>query len=227
MEFEPVNVHGNPARQAELEALGVPRVPATVLTTALGDELVHGWNPAALAKLVGVEYEGGPALTPAELAQAQDNILYYAQHLVKRLSAHQLALKHPERDRTLRNLTFHIFRLSVAFVDAMEQRQFPLEWLIENVPDEMETGEAVAEYGAGVRARLGSWFEAASAGVYAETVPTYYGGQSAHDLLERTTWHAGQHLRQVYNLLERDGSLPGDPLPMELFEGLPLPEELW
>ncbi len=227
MEFEPVNVHGNAARQAELEALGVPRVPATVLTTALGDALVHGWNPAALAKLVGVEYDGGPALNPAELAQAQDNILYYAQHRVKRLDHYQLALKHPDRDRTLRNLTFHLFRLSAAFVDAMERREFPLEWLIENVPDEMETGEAVAGYGAGVRARLAAWFEAAPAGVYAEAVPTYYGDQSAHELLERSTWHAGQHLRQVYDLLERDGSLPGDPLPMELFEGLPLPEDLW
>ena len=223
MEFEPVNVHGNAARQAELAALGVPRVPATVL----GDDLVHGWNPSALAKLVGVDYDGGPALNPEELAQAQDNILYYAQHLVKRLSAHQLALKHPERDRTLRNLAFHLFRLSAAFVDAMEQRRFPLEWLIVNVPDEMETGEAVAQYGAGVRARLAAWFGQAPAGVFAEAVPTYYGDQSAHELLERTTWHAGQHLRQVYDLLERDGSLPGDPLPMELFEGLPLPEELW
>ena len=60
MEFEPVNVHGNAARQAELAALGVPRVPATVL----GGDLVHGWNPSALAKLVGVDYDGGPALDP-------------------------------------------------------------------------------------------------------------------------------------------------------------------
>ena len=218
-----MNVHGNDARKAELAALGVPRVPATVL----GESIVHGWNPQALAELVGVDYDGSPALSPAELARSQDNILYYAQHLAKRLTAAQLALKHPERDRTLLQLTYHLFRLSVAFVEAMEQRQFLLDWLTENAPPELESGADLAAFGETVRKRLGAWFGEAQPAVFAEAVPTYYGDQQAHLLLERTTWHAGQHLRQVYDLLETDGSRSGEPLPMELFEGLPLPEELW
>lgn len=58
-------------------------------------------------------------------------------------------------------------------------------------------------------------------------VPTYYGTQSAHHLLERTTWHAGQHLRQVCDLMTREGSLPISSLPDALFEGLPMPAVLW
>ena len=78
-----------------------------------------------------------------------------------------------------------------------------------------------------VRERLRAWFAAAPADVFDKTIPTYYGEQWVHLHLERTTWHSGQHLRQAYDLLERDGSLPVPPLAAELFEGLPMPAELW
>ncbi len=218
-----MNVHGNPARQAELTALGIPRVPATLLD----GRFVHGWNPGALAELVGVPFDDTPALSPRELAQAQDNILYYAQHLAKRLTAAQLALKHPQRDRTLRDLAYHLFRLSVAFVDCMEQGELPLKWLGETAPPEVQSGEELAAYGQQVRERLAAWFVQAPEDVFMRSVQTYYGEQRAHLLLERSTWHAGQHLRQVYDLLQTQRSLPVGPLALELFEGLPMPAELW
>jgi hypothetical protein len=58
-------------------------------------------------------------------------------------------------------------------------------------------------------------------------VQVYYGPQSGHDLLERTTWHAAQHLRQLYDLAGRLGITPPGPLPTAEFQGLPLPEALW
>jgi hypothetical protein len=45
--------------------------------------------------------------------------------------------------------------------------------------------------------------------------------------LERTTWHAAQHLRQLYSMLERMGKNPIDPLHDADFKGLPLPKEVW
>jgi len=223
VDFEPVNVHGNPAAQAELTALGIPRVPATIVD----GRFVHGWNPGALARLVGVPFDDTPALSPRELAEVQDNILYYAQHLVKRLTPAQLALKHPERDRTLGQLAYHVFRLSAAFVDTMEQGHLEQLWLVEDAPESLRTGEALAVYGQQVRDRLAAWFAQAPDEVFARIASTYYGEQGTHLLLERTTWHAGQHLRQIYDLLERDGSLPVSPVGPELFEGLPMPAELW
>jgi len=45
--------------------------------------------------------------------------------------------------------------------------------------------------------------------------------------LERTTWHAAQHLRQLDALAERLGVTPPAPLPTDAFDGLPLPDSLW
>ena len=59
------------------------------------------------------------------------------------------------------------------------------------------------------------------------TLSIYYGPQGAHDLLERTAWHCGQHLRQLYVLAERIGIQPATPLPTDAFKGLPMPEALW
>lgn len=215
---------GNPKAQAELKALGVPVVPVTVL----GERMVHGWNPAALAELVNVPYDGAIALDPQELGETLDNLLFHNQHLIKKVPLDKLeGLKHPERPRVLRDLAFHVFRLSAAFVDTMEEGYFPEAWLLEDAPEDIRTGEQIAVYGEGVRSHIRAWFAGAPEEVFQGMAKTYYGEQLVHELLERTAWHAGQHLRQVYNLLEEDGFLPADSLPDAVFEGLPMPTELW
>ena len=55
-------------------------------------------------------------------------------------------------------------------------------------------------------------------------VETYYGRQSGHELLERTTWHAAQHVRQIAALLEGAGAPPREPLDPTLLDRLPLPQ---
>ena len=78
-----------------------------------------------------------------------------------------------------------------------------------------------------VRARLAGWFEGAAATEFARQIAVYYGPQSAHALLERTTWHAAQHLRQLYALLEGAGVTSEAPLDDADYRGLPLPKEIW
>ena len=59
------------------------------------------------------------------------------------------------------------------------------------------------------------------------SVETYYGRQDAHELMERTVWHAAQHLRQIHALLKDAGAPPRDPLDASLLEKLPLPASIW
>ena len=45
--------------------------------------------------------------------------------------------------------------------------------------------------------------------------------------MERTTWHAAQHLRQIYWLLDRMGVRAESPLADADLDGLPIPREVW
>jgi hypothetical protein len=108
----------------------------------------------------------------------------------------------------------------------VDRLTFPETVHTETAPADLRTGEAIARYGALVRARLSGWFAGAGGDEFARTVETYWGPVPAHDLLERTTWHAGQHLRQLHALAERLHLTP-PALPADALRGLPMPEALW
>ncbi|MBI4590599.1 MAG: hypothetical protein HY725_17355 [Candidatus Rokubacteria bacterium] len=223
VEFEAINVDADPAALEELRRLGVPLVPAV----AVGDRVVHGWNPKGVAELVGVAYVERVRLQPVELVDRLDRILVAAQRALRQVPPDKLELKSPERDRTVRQLGYHLFRLSVAFPLAVEQNRLPEEWLTEPAPPFLSDGDALARYGEGVRARLAEWYHQAPGESFDWVVDTSCGPQTVWDLLERTAWHAAQHLRQLYALLERIGITPDRPLTGTDFAGLPLPTSLW
>jgi uncharacterized damage-inducible protein DinB len=206
-----------------MEQLGAPRAPAL----ALGDQVVHGWNPAGYAALLGVDYRAATRFTPQALASRLDRVLETAQRLIDRFDAERMSHVPPERKRTVRDLAFHIYRVGLSFIDAVDRGELPESWFDERAPADLVTGSDVARYGALVRARITGWFQGAGLDEFTRSVVTYYGPQAADDLLERTVWHAGQHLRQLYVLAERLGVTPPAPLPMDALEGLPLPEAIW
>jgi len=198
-----------------------------VPAVAVAEQAVHGWNPEGYAALLGVEYRAATQLPPRELAARLDRILANAEGLVAGLPESLLEWKPPQRDRSLRDLGYHVFRLALAFADGMDMGAFPEGWLQEKAPRDLRDGPAIARYGDEVRARLSAWFEGPCAQEYARVIQVYYGPQSGHDLLERTTWHAAQHLRQLHALAAQCGVTPPEPLPVTDFQGLPLPESLW
>lgn len=219
--FDGVDVEAEPAARAQLERLGIPRVPAVVV----GDQAVHGWNPEGVARLVGVTYAEPPRLSPSDLAQRLDRILEAAQRAIRQVPCEHLGMTAPGRDRSVRQLGYHIFRLSLAFRDTMVERRLPEAWLNEEAPASLGDGAALAGYGDAVRAQPADGFRRADA--CDGTVVTYYGVQTAHQLLERTAWHAAQHVRQLHGFLGRMGVIPDDPLTDADLRGLPLPKDVW
>jgi hypothetical protein len=166
-------------------------------------------------------------LTPLELGARLDRILACAAGVLAALPLSALEYVPPERDRSVRDLGFHLFRLSLAYVDGMDMGELRDSWLRQKAPPGLVDGQAVARYGALVRGRVSGWFEGAAPSEYARTIGGCYGPQSGHDLLERTTSHAARHLRQLYALAVDLGAAPLEPLPTSDFEGLPLPASLW
>jgi len=216
-------VQANPAALEELKRLNVPRVPAV----AVGDRAVHGWNPAAYADLVGVDYKPAEKLPPAVLAARLDRILASTEALLHLIPDARMEWTPPERNRPLADLGYHIFNLALGFIDGVDRGTFPETVHSQTAPTDLRTAGALARYGALVRARVSGWFAGASDAEFKSVVETYWGPMVAHDLLERTTWHTGQHLRQLYVLAERLSVTPAAPLPVDAFEGLPMPTALW
>jgi len=205
----------------ELGFFGVPRVPAVVV----GDRVVHGWDPKGLAELVGIVYEEAEKIPPEELGRLLDTILGAALRAVRQLTDDQLNLKTPGRNRSVRQLGYHIFRVAKSYPDAIEQGYLSEKWFEEDPPTGFDRIESIAGYGRMVRENLAEWLK--RHGTLIGNVNTYYGSQSVYDFFERTVWHTAQHLRQLYAMLETAGIHPDDPLAEADLKGLPLPKNLW
>src|SRR5262249_48924227 len=115
-------------------------------------------NPRGFAELLGISYSEAPRLSPTELAERLDRVLQAAQQVMRQVPADRLGARTPGGERTLRDLGYHIFRLSLVFRDAAVEDRFPEVWLLEKVPAELRTGEEIARYGTLVRERLEQWF---------------------------------------------------------------------
>jgi hypothetical protein len=216
-------VQADPAANEELKRFDIPRVPAIVF----GDRAVHGWNPKGYADLLGVDYDPDVKLAPAVLAARLDRVLACTEALLRVIPDARMEWTPPERKRPLADLGFHVFRLSLGFVEGMDSLKYPSTVHEELAPKELRSGDGLARYGALVRARISGWFQGAGGDEFSRTVEAYWGPIGGHDFLERTTWHAAQHLRQLYVLASRLGVTPPGPEPVDAYKDLPMPKAIW
>jgi len=158
-------------------------------------------------------------LDPGELGRRLDDILAGAERMIR-------AVPEADMDDGLRDLAFRIFRLGLGFADGMDLGRFPAEWRHEAAPADLRDGASVARYGALVRGRLAGWFEGAGAREFARVIAVHDGPQAGHELLERVTSAAAEHLRALHALLAHRGVTPREALPAAL-DGLPAPARPW
>ena len=78
-----------------------------------------------------------PRLPPLELGARLDRILACAGRLLDALPVSALDHKPPQRDRSVRDLAFHVFRLSLAYVDGMDMGELRQSWLQEKAPPDL------------------------------------------------------------------------------------------
>ena len=203
--------------------LGVRTVPVV----AVGDRYVHGLQLEKVAELVGKQHEERPKLPPDQLVEKLDLVLAASQRYIRQVPDDKLDLKSPDRDRPLRGVAYHTFNLVHHFLEACDGKELTFEALNEPPPASMTSGAAIAAYGEEVRQRVKRWWAQQGGRSFEEMVSTYYGPQSLHDLLERTTWHSAQHVRHVMLFLSWIGIAPDGPLTEADLAGLPLPDAVW
>ena len=184
---------------AELQKLGVRSVPVL----SRGDKFTFGQSTKQIVDFLGLHEKSGPELSTDELAARVDKFMGAALELIPLMPYDRLDTHVPGRPRSYRTLAFHLFRVVVAFLDANEGTTLVQAMFREEPAPGADTATLVA-YGEKVRARFRDWWSKGDTSP-TKSLPTYYGPQTLHELMERTTWHSGQHVRQYMMLLEKEG----------------------
>lgn len=221
--FESVNVLADSTGFDDLRALGAKSVPVV----SRGSEFVFAQNLGDVAGFIGVAHKS-PLLSPAELVSRLDRVLGVAQSHARQLPADALATKLPGRDRTYLDLAYHVFVIAEAFLESAHGGTLTFDFFERRPPDQINSGQDVAVFGQSTRDAVATWWKSTENGQrVSDRLLTYYGPQSVEDLLERTTWHAAQHTRQLEAVLVGTKVPPRDSLTASDLEGLPLPDHVY
>jgi len=206
----------------EMEAAGLPR---QVPVIERGDDWADAQNLDEVARIAGIEHAAEP-LDVEELLRRLEVVLDRVEEYARRVPEEGLDGSIANRPRTVGQLVFHIHSIPHSFLDhadgeRMEGYKTEPDWA-------NRSPEALIAYGKYIRARLRDWADHEMADTdWEATADVYYGSPSVHEYFERTTWHAGQHARQLESLLRERFGQEVDGLDPALWEGLPMPEQVW
>jgi glutaredoxin len=223
--FVSVNVLEDKRAFEELAKLGVRSVPIV----QRGTDWANGQVLRDVARVAGIAFGGTNMLTPEEMIARLNTIQSAAQRFLTQIPDDKLATLLPNRPRSYAELVYHIFNIADAFLEH-EVQGLPLkEGAYSRVPPpEMDTKAKILAYGVNVQQRLNAWWaEHGAAADFNAKARVYYGDQTLHDFLERTTWHSGQHVRQLMMVLGLLGLTPDKPVSPETWKDLPMPEKVW
>jgi hypothetical protein len=224
VDYQSINVAGNPDGMAQLQALGARSVPVV----AKGDEFVIGQSLRDVGAFLGLDAEDAGILAPGELVQRLDWVLAAAQRYLRQLPDSQMLAELPGRPRSYRMLTYHIFQITRGFLVVARGGELTYELLGLPAGDDLVRFADIADDGEIARQDLLAWWAGSGQSAdFAAPVATYYGPQSLHDTLERTAWHTAQHVRQMLFILDGLDIAPDGPIGDCELAGLPLPTEVW
>ena len=221
--FESVNVRAMPGAMDALYALGARSVPVV----ARGDRYVYAQSLADVKAFLGLDVAIDEPLPPAVLATRVDTVLAKTIGFLHQIPGAVLDAPFRNSWAPPRGLAHHVVRIVEAFLEAVEApRELSYELIMAGT-HAVVPGQDIAGYADAVRRRFAAWWAAHRDRSFATNVATYYGDQTLHEALERTTWHAAQHARQLMVVIESLGAPVTTPLTAADLAGLPLPAKAW
>lgn len=223
--FVSVNVLDEPEAFAALAELGVRTVPIV----QRGADWANGQVLRDVARVAGIPWGGAAMLPVPELYARLVAIQTAARDLFAAIPDDRIGDLLPNRPRSYAELTYHIFNIADAWLEHEEQALPLAEGAYDRIPAPGQaTKPLVLAYGDRVMQNLKAWWARAGRSTdYARRAHVYYGDVNLHEFFERTTWHSGQHVRQmtmVHGLLGLPAA--GAP-PPATYDGLPMPEKVW
>ncbi len=218
-----MNVLTDAGGLAELRRLGARSVPVL----SRGDDWVFAQNIGHVVRFLGLNEPTAPVLSPSQLVDRLDLFVRTAIQIVPQMPDALLLREVPNRPRTYLALGHHLFRIPQAMTEVARGATLVADMLTAGPPERMNTSAALGIYGQRVRVELQSWWKPRTDNTGREIVQTYYGPQTLHEVMERSAWHCGQHVRQWLMLLGMAQVAPVAILDDTAFAGLPMPSSVW
>src|SRR5262245_9715320 len=143
-------------RELLFNKYGVRKVPVL----ARGDQYAMGQMLEPFAKLAGIPLAAIGGLSPEQLYRKYEMVFAAGQRYARQFPTERLLERViPHRERVIRTLCYHVFRIGEAFLETWDGAEYSVK-IADNEPSAaMRTGEDIARYGAGVWKRYEAWWE--------------------------------------------------------------------
>lgn len=223
--FESVNVLADPEAMRDLERLGARSIPVV----SRGDAFVFAQSLSQVAEFVGRTAPQAERLPPPALMERWFVFLDAARAQIAQIPPEKMEVRPvPDRDRSVKELAYHIFQVPHCFIESVVNGVE--DWTIRcttPVPPSVRNSRDILDYADAQSASLQGWWSALAERDCRWPVATHYGIHPAHELMERQTWHSGQHARQLQAVLESFAVPLTRTIGPDAYRGLPMPTGLW
>ena len=131
-----------------LQRIGIKRIPAI----SRGMDYVMGQKLKDVCDFVGIPLGDIKEFSVDQLAAKMEIILNAAISYMQEMKNDDLEPKLPNRDRKIRQLCYHVYRIVEAFCELMDQQVDEYHTTIADIahPENIKTGTDLAAYGASV-----------------------------------------------------------------------------
>jgi len=224
--FESVNVASDPRSMDDLLQLGVRSVP--VVTR--GSAYVFAQSLEAVTAFVGKAKTDRVVQKPAFYLEKWLFLLAVGRSYLDAVPQEVLerdVIK--ERKRAIGELVYHVYQIPKAFVHCM--RHNDPDWLfLSSGPAEMDialTKPRLRQYAQEATEQLTNYWNGGQTDFKIQPMTLDKGLKTSMELLDRSSWHSAQHLRQIVSALEREGVALTPAWDAGFYSGLNVPEQLW
>ncbi len=215
----------DPEALKELNALNLKVIPVT----QIGNQVIIGFDRVALAVALKLDISFDRQQSATWMLQKFETVLSAASRATSQIPDDLIDWKSPERDRVLRQFTFHLFDRPNIMLDAYEKGCYDSEARSRYIADALERQNVadIVRFGEGVLVRVREFLSKAPPQILEETLDTYMGPMTMQQLMDLGLGHSVHHLKQLYVFMNKIGITPVNPLNERDFEGVTVPTELF
>ena len=179
------------------------------VTAVAGKPPINGFDPKRINEYLQLGLTIQPR-SPEVTVPLLGRVLDAVEGAIRQMPDDKLDWSAPDRDRPMREFTYHIFTVTMNTVRGLVSGQYtPMN----DAPGRGFTSfQAVADYGHRLVEEYKQWAARENPRVLARMGPRGNDERSAADRLDVATGHAVQHLRQIYFVLRQFGIEPLNPM---------------